>query len=214
LTVGSNICAVSVAATGQETCKGTWVTNTTTCPVATTPLLALTQNCPANPVGPGGLLTYNGTVSNAGNITLTNVAVVNNLSGATPVFTAATLAPGAAANFTGSYVAPTNATTTSTSTATGRSICGVAVTSTVSTTCLTTMQLVLEIQGAPTAPNGFFSLSFPSESGKSYTVQYKTTLNGPSWTDLETVVGTGGNLTITNLAAAQQARFYRVMSTP
>jgi uncharacterized repeat protein (TIGR01451 family) len=214
MTVASNICEVIVSATSQETCKGAWVTNTTACPVATTPLLAITQNCPANPVNPGGLLTYNGTVSNAGNITLTNVVVLNDQSGATPVFTAAMLAPGAAANFTGSYVAPTNATTTSTSTAAGQTLCGVAVTSTVSATCSITMPLLLQIKGAPTAPHGFFSLSFSSENGKSYRVQYKSASNGPTWTDLETVVGTGGTMTLTNLAAAQQTRFYRVISTP
>jgi uncharacterized repeat protein (TIGR01451 family) len=113
------------------------VTNTAsaTCPLITTPLLTLTQNCPTNPVNPGGLLTYSGTVSNAGNITLTNVVVLNNLSGATPLLTNATLAPGAATNFNGNYPVPTNCSTMSISTSTGRSICGVAVTNTVSTTC-------------------------------------------------------------------------------
>ena len=56
-----------------------------------------------NPLG----LT-NGTV-----ITLTNVVVLNNLSGTTPIFTAATLAPGAVASFTASYLAPTNCATVS-----------------------------------------------------------------------------------------------------
>ena len=46
LTVPFNICAVTVTVTSQETCKGTWITNTVSCPVATTALLALTQNCP------------------------------------------------------------------------------------------------------------------------------------------------------------------------
>jgi len=82
-------------ATGGSIC-GVAVTSavTVTCPIGTTPLLALTQNCPANPVSPGGLLTYSGTVSNAGNITITNVVVLNSLSGTTPVFTAATMGPG------------------------------------------------------------------------------------------------------------------------
>ena len=118
------------ATTARSTC-GFAVTNTAsaTCPITTTPLLAVTLNCPVAPTIAGNLLTYSGTVSNAGNVTLTNVVVLNNLTGSTPVFTAATLAPGAAANFTGSYTAPANCSSTSTSTATGTSVCGVAVTS-------------------------------------------------------------------------------------
>ena len=56
----------------------------------------------------GELVDYNIVVSNTGNETLTNVVILNNLVGATPVFTTATLAPGMTANFTGSYLAPTN----------------------------------------------------------------------------------------------------------
>jgi hypothetical protein len=68
---------------------------------------------------------------------------------------------------------------------------------------------------APMMAHGILSLSFPTENGKSYAMQYKNTLNDPTWTDLETVVGTGGNLTITDATAAQRwMRFYRVMATP
>src|SRR5205814_10464303 len=48
------------------------------CPAITTPRLSLVKHCPANPVPPGGIATFSGTVSNAGNITLTNVLVFNN----------------------------------------------------------------------------------------------------------------------------------------
>jgi hypothetical protein len=62
---------------------------------------------------------------------------------------------------------------------------------------------------------GLFSLSFASQSGKSYTVQYKNSLTDPAWTDLEKLVGTGANLSITDPAAAQRpTRFYRVILTP
>jgi hypothetical protein len=66
--------------------------------------------------------------------------------------------------------------------------------------------------------NGIFGLSFLTEIGKSYTVQYKNTLSDPTWTDLVppgSVPGTGGPLTIHDPSAAgQPTRFYRVMSTP
>ncbi len=123
-------------ATGESTC-GVAVTNaaSATCPITSVSLIAITQTCPANPALPGGLLTYSGTVSNAGNILLTNVVVVNNRSGSTPIFTAASMAPGAVASFTGSYVAPANCSDPSTSTATAENICGLIVTSAASTTC-------------------------------------------------------------------------------
>jgi uncharacterized repeat protein (TIGR01451 family) len=149
-------CSVSstVTATGSD-CTGTLVSNTksATCPLTATPKIVVTQLCPVSPAIPGGLLTYSGTVQNTGNITLTNVVVLNNLSGATPVFTADTLAPGAVANFNGSYVAPTNCSSTSTSTATGRSVCGVAVINTASVTCpiLTAPQIAVTA-ACPTAP--------------------------------------------------------------
>jgi len=72
---------------------------------------------------------------------------------------------------------------------------------------------LVPVIGAPTMVNGIFSLSFPTEIGKSYTVQYKNTLTDP-WTNLPgtPVPGTGGNLSITNPTAAQPSRFYRVTS--
>ncbi|MHB8524288.1 MAG: DUF7507 domain-containing protein, partial [Limisphaerales bacterium] len=209
-TVPFDTCLVTVTASGRDICGGNLVANLASCPVATTPLLAVTQNCPVAPVRPGSLFTYSGTVSNAGNITLTNVVILNSLSGATPIFTTAVLDPGASANFTGSYIAPATGPTTSTSTASATSLCGAPVTNTASSTCA----IVVTPAIAAAMSNGAFNLSFPSTSGQSYTVQYKNTLNDPTWTDLETVVGTGGNLPITDPAAAKRpTRFYRVMPT-
>jgi uncharacterized repeat protein (TIGR01451 family) len=166
-TAPTNTCSVSstVTATGSDNCTSILVTNTAsaTCPLVTTPSIVVTQVCPVGPTIPGGLLTYSGTVGNAGNITLTNVVVVNNLSGTTPVFTTAMLAPGAVANFTGSYVAPTNCSSTSTSTATGQSICGVAVTNTVSATCpiLAAPQIAVTAvcPATPVSPGGLLTYS-------------------------------------------------------
>ncbi len=161
-TAPSDACSVSstVTAIGSDNCTAILVTNTAsaTCPLVTTPRIVLTQLCPSGPAIPGVLLTYSGTVSNAGDITLTNVVIVNNLSGSTPVFTHAALAAGAAANFTGSFLAPTNCSVTSISTATGRSVCGVLVSNTVSTTCpiLSAPAIVatLACPGTPIVPGG------------------------------------------------------------
>jgi hypothetical protein len=110
-------------------------------------------------------------------------------------------------------------TPTNTVTAVGRDICQVPVTAAANCGCV-----ALAVVPAPLAPvigtprmiNGSFSLAFPTEKGKSYTVQYKNTLNDP-WTNLPgmPVSGTGGDLTITDpTAAGQPSRFYRVVVTP
>jgi uncharacterized repeat protein (TIGR01451 family) len=141
-TAPSDACSVSstVTASGFNACTAANVVNsaTVTCPVGTASRITVAQNCPTNPVGPGGVLTYSGFVQNAGNTTLSNVVVTSDRSGTVPVFTVATLAPGAVANFTGSYTVPTNigCSITSTLTAAGSDKCvGNQVTASVTTTC-------------------------------------------------------------------------------
>ena len=70
----------------------------------------MTKFCgPAVPVGSS--LTVTGIVVNTGDVTLNNVVVYNNQPApGTLVFGPATLAPGASATFTASYIAPTPAT--------------------------------------------------------------------------------------------------------
>jgi hypothetical protein len=199
-------------ATGQSVC-GMAVTNSAsaTCPISTTPVLAVTQTCPTNTVIPGGLLTYSGTVSNAGNITLTNVVVLNNQSGSTPVFTTATLTPGAAANFTGSYLAPSNCTSASTSTATGQSICGVAVTNSASTTCpITTTPVLAVTQNCSTntvIPGGLLTYSGTVSNAGNITVTNVVVLNNlsgstPVLTAATLAPGAASNYTGSYLAPA------------
>src|SRR6185436_11647490 len=106
---------------------GTAVTDTAsaTCPILTAPLITVTAVCSTNTTTPGGVLSYGGTVSNGGNITLNNVQVVSDHPAPnTVVFTAASLAPGASASFTGSFTAPVNAcSVTTTLTASGKDFC-------------------------------------------------------------------------------------------
>lgn len=151
------VCSVTaiITATGKDTCAGFAVSDTdsATCPVTGTPRIIVTQDCPTSPVRPGGLLTYSGTVSNAGNVTLTNVVVTNNRSGTAPVFTTASLAPGARANFTGSYVTHTDCCVdSSTVTATGGTPCsGVTVTDTDTATCpMLTLPRIVVTKVCPT----------------------------------------------------------------
>jgi hypothetical protein len=104
-------------------------------------------------------------------------------------------------------------------TATGMDICQ-SRTVTAAANCLGPIVLTDLIIGTPKVnADGFFSLSFPSEVGKSYMVQYKDTLLDPTWTDLVppgSEPGTGGLLTINDPspAALHPTRFYRIMYMP
>jgi hypothetical protein len=80
---------------------------------------------------------------------------------------------------------------------------------------LTVIEPLTPLISAPTLTRGSFNLSIPTESGKSYIVQYKSQLTDSTWTNLQSVVGTGGLLIITNPTSPRQSSgFYRIMSTP
>jgi uncharacterized repeat protein (TIGR01451 family) len=153
---------------GSDACTAVMVTNiaSATCPLVTAPRLTITQDCPATPVGPGGVLTYSGTVLNAGNITLTNVVITNDRSGTTPVFTLATLAPGESAGFAGSYTVPANSgcSVSSTATGSGYDACtGTRVVASAASTCpLLTAPDITVTQTCPAdlvSPNGILTYS-------------------------------------------------------
>jgi uncharacterized repeat protein (TIGR01451 family) len=189
-TTPADTCSVSstVTASGINNCTDALVSNSAsaTCALVTTPRLVVTQNCPETPASLGGLLTYSGSVSNAGNITLTNLTIVNNQSGSTPIFTTATLAPGATTNFTGSYTVPTNGAcaSASTLTANARDKCtGALIAATATATC--------PVQGAA---NITVTLACPTTP---------TALGG-----LLTFTGTvrnAGNITLTNVVVTRGA---------
>ena len=155
-----NTCTVSstVNVSANNTCNGTAVSNSAsaTCSLATSPRIVVTQNCSLTPVSPGGVLNYSGSVSNAGNITLTNIVVTNDRTGVTPVFTSSILVPGAVTNFTGSYTVPVGSacSVTSTLTARGNDNCsGNVVTNAASATCsVTGTPLVAVTLNCPATP--------------------------------------------------------------
>ena len=99
-----NTCEVTVIVTSQETCKGTWITNTVSCPVAVTPGITLRENCREGQVTNGSSVFFTGMICNTGNITL-NIVVSSgqpvNILPLGPIM----LDPGACTNFTGSYIA-------------------------------------------------------------------------------------------------------------
>ena len=163
---GPSTTILTVLATDQFTSTPRTLTNftTITCQSTLTPGINVTKACPAQPVSPGQLLTYSGSVSNTGNVTLTNIVVVDSQPAPnTPVFTLASLAPGAVANFTGSYTAPSNCSVADTLTATASSRCGVGVSSIASVTCpiLTAPQIAVAVScpATPAVPGGTLTYS-------------------------------------------------------
>jgi uncharacterized repeat protein (TIGR01451 family) len=103
-------CSVSdtVSVAAIDRC-GNQVSNstTTTCPIATTPGVAISSSCPDAPVMPGAAMQLAGWITNTGNITLTNVTiVVDRPAPNTLIFGPVVLAPGQAAGYQGSFPVP------------------------------------------------------------------------------------------------------------
>ncbi len=62
----------------------------------------------------------------------------------------------------------------------------------------------------PTLSEDAFSLSLPSQSGRVYALEYKSSLSDASWVSLPLVAGTGRNLVLRDTTATGAQRFYRV----
>lgn len=70
-------------------------------------------------------------------------------------------------------------------------------------------ELVITITSAVRLGNDFV-LSFSTQTGGEYTVEYSSSLPAPGWSNLITVPGTGGLVTVTNLNALAGQRYFRV----
>jgi hypothetical protein len=64
---------------------------------------------------------------------------------------------------------------------------------------------------APTKVGNNFTLSFQSDLGKTYLVQYTDTIAPPNWQNLPTVPGNGAVQTVTNSAPDIAQRYYRLI---
>jgi len=143
----------TVSATGNDKCSGLAVNSSASasCDLATSPAVTITQACPATPAVPGAPILLSGMVRNTGNITLTNVVVMNTMAGSAPVLSVAMLAPGASAPFTASYPAPANCVSESLSTVTARSVCGGNVSDSAQSICPVLTSPSIEVtQACPT----------------------------------------------------------------
>jgi hypothetical protein len=107
-----------------------------TCSVTPQPAIAVNKTCTAavNSAGSGVVVSFSGTVTNTGNVTLSGVSVSNDKGGVTQQ-PSSTLAPGASSTYKGSYASATAA-NSDTVTATGTGALGSGtVTNTGSASC-------------------------------------------------------------------------------
>src|SRR6185369_5197387 len=112
----SNICGPfpdTVTATGTGLGSLGIVTSSASasCPITYNPSISVTKLCPATNGLPGGTLTFSGTVCNTGNIALTNVTVVDDITlagGGNLVASFALLTNGECRSFSGVINIPNN----------------------------------------------------------------------------------------------------------
>jgi len=64
---------------------------------------------------------------------------------------------------------------------------------------------------APAKTGDNFIVSFQTNPGNNYTVQYTDTLSPPNWQSLPTVAGNGAVESVTNSAPGVAQRFYRLI---
>src|SRR5439155_9102418 len=162
-----------------------------TCSNIVAPAISVTKVCPPNPVQPGGLLVFSGIVSNAGNITLTNVVVFNDQpSNNTPSFGPVTLPPGQFASFTNSYRVPADSCGpyTDTVSAYGTTVCGLIVSNSDTKICASTNSPSIVV--SKSCPPG------PIQPGQTLTITGTVTNTGnitlTNVTVTNTIVALGG----------------------
>ncbi|HSY18811.1 MAG TPA: hypothetical protein VK815_10775 [Candidatus Acidoferrales bacterium] len=67
---------------------------------------------------------------------------------------------------------------------------------------------------APIKVGNDFKLSFPTELGETYTVQYVDSLSTLNWQNLPSISGDGTTRTVTNSAPGVTQQFFRLMQQP
>jgi hypothetical protein len=206
----------TVSARGMDRCSGSNVTATATarCPLLVTPGISVTRVCPPTPVPAGGLFTYSGSVSNTGDVVLTNVVVVSSQPNAnTVVLGPLELAPGETKFFSGSYTVPANSNPAAdTVTARGTDTCQARiVTATANCSGATPLLTINSV----TVINGIATINWTALPGTVYTLQYKNNPQDPAWNNLPgNVTAVGTTASKTDDVGSTRQRFYRIVVTP
>jgi uncharacterized repeat protein (TIGR01451 family) len=205
--------ADTLIAYGTTICgEATTSTETLDCPGAHQARIAVSRNCSTNPVALGETNLISGVVSNAGNITLTNVTVIDNQAG--QVLTNVVLSPGMAIAFSGSYVETNCGPNVAVGvTATGNDKCaGLSVSNRFETTCSVLCPPAPVVIFGATVNDGSFIFLFKTETNHPYTIQFSDSLSPVKWGTLTNFnfSGDGTVATIRDSITNTQG-FYRVL---
>jgi len=204
----------TLTAHGNESCAGSNVVATASaaCARSSTPKIAVSRECPASPIVVGELAFFSGVVSNSGNATLHNIVVTDDQAGV--VLDNLVLAPSEAVGFFGFYI-PVNCGPNQTSgvTAVGADVCtGNVVSNRFLTACGVSCQGVQPVTlFGLLSENGDFRLSFATEPGHNYKIEFTDSLLPTNWQTLLIYPGDGSLATIPDGITNSQ-RFYRVLS--
>lgn len=209
----------TIIATGRDLCSGNTVTDraSTACPIMTTPRLVVVENCPVAPVAVGSAYTFTGSITNTGDVNLTNVMVFSIRSGGVrvPLLGPTELAPGEWARFTGSYILAANDNPSGDIIeATGMDTC-LGRTVTARANCAGP----IDLSSPPmltfvSLMDGVATVSWDSVAGLTYTLQCKANHQDPIWIDIPgNVTATGSTASKTDVVGPSVRRFYRVLVT-
>jgi hypothetical protein len=175
------------------------------------PCISCAKTCTV--VGDGGTVSFSGSVSNCGNIALTNITVVDSQPVANTVITnfgTNILFPAQIFTYSGSYKASSGLnvdTVTVSGTEPNRSQ---PVVRTLSASCTSTCLVSNTLFGS-SADGSNISLSFATETNRTYTFQFAASLFPADWQTLSNLPGDGAVATVRDNTTNGQ-RFYRVLT--
>ena len=159
----------------------------------------------------GGVFAYSGSVTNAGDVVLTNVYVIGSKPNAnTSLLGPIELAPGETKTFNGSYtVTSTSDATTDIVTATGTDTCQGRTVSDMAR-CFGP-EPGLRITSV-TVANGLATVSWTATPGDTYSLQQKRNLSDPEWIDIAgPVAASGATASKVTAIGSNTQLFYRII---
>ena len=214
----SNRCSVNhnLTAWGTST-HGDSATNFAfaNCPTVPRTGLELTFTCPTNPPAPGELFGFTGTITNKGNDVVTSTVLDVYQSGSKVLrMPVQLLYPGQGANFSGSYLIPTNAYASGISSqitnryvVVGYSSCPVVVSNAVTQICpLRIVRPQLELDFA--APNA--GISWSASIAPGFVLQRNSDLVETDWLDVTNSPVVVSNRNQVILPASEARAFFRL----
>lgn len=206
----------TVFVSAVDRCEGTRVSDmaTTVCPLQSFPRLAVAKACPSTAAPEGQPWLFAGSVTNTGNVLLTDVQVFNNRIGDKPVrvFGPINLAPGESAHFVAAAPGGSGAEPSlDVLEAVGEDACrGTHVS--VRANCQGTLPYSTPVLKSLAHNEGGTTVTWSSEPGVAYVVEYSEALPARVWTALPGRVNAAGDTaTVTDTSAKDTRRFYRVV---